>query len=230
MMAEYPKVVYKKHSFFSTLITGLVMLIITLVISITVLLIYGMHFVGEKSEAIISIAQNAIHGLPAFQESLPPILADMLNDHREPSYREQLDITAQPTVPSNNRGSIGAAVKIVNNGPEVVSLLSLRIVILNSNSEILTESNEWVVTPFAIENDWPGPLMPGSERYFSSSRRSVFPAPSIENLSVEVEITDIRIWNGPEAEQPADGNEPNEIEVPVLPMEETDNVSRFEIP
>jgi hypothetical protein len=186
MMAEYPKVIYKKHTFFSTLITGLVLLIITLVISITVLLIYGMHFVGEKSEAIISIAQNAVQGLPAFQESLPPLLADILNDHREPDYRDKLEITVQPTVPPNNRGAIGAAVKVVNNGFEVVTLLSLRLVVLNSKGEILTESNEWVVTPFAIENDWPGPLMPGSVRYFASSRRSVYPVPSSDELRAEI--------------------------------------------
>lgn len=228
MMAEYPKVVYKKHSFFSTLITGLVLLIITLVICITVLLIYGMHFVGEKSEAIITIAENAVQGLPAFQESLPPVLADMLNDHREPGYRDQLEVTVQPSTSPNNRNEIGSAIKVVNNGSEVVTLLSLRIVILNSNDEILTESNEWVVTPFAIENDWPGPLMPGSERYFSSSRHSVYPIPSANELRAEAEITDIRIWNGQKAAPLINVDEPNEIEV--LPTEETDNVSRFEIP
>ena len=213
MMAEYPKVVYKKHTFFSTLITGLVLLIITLVISITVLLIFGMNFVGERSEAIISIAQNAVQGLPAFQESLPPLFADMLSDRREPGYRDKLDITAQPTVAPNRRADVGSAIKVVNNGSEVVTLLSLRIVVLNANDEILTESNEWVVTPFAADDDWPGPLMPGSERYFSSSQRGVFPVPSLEKLRAEVEITDIRIWNGQKDIKPADVFEPSEIEI-----------------
>jgi len=208
MMAEYPKVVYKKHTFFSALITGFVLLIITLVICVTVLLIYGMHFVGERSEAIITIAENAIHGLPAFQESLPSVLGDMLNDHREPGYRDQLGVTVQPSISPNNRNEIGSAIKVVNNGPEVVTLLSLRIVVLNSKDEILTESNEWVVTPFAIEDDWPGPLMPGSERYFSTSRRSVYPIPSANEIRAEAEITDIRIWNGRKEIKPSDVNEP----------------------
>jgi hypothetical protein len=208
MMAEYPKVVYKKHTFFSALITGFVLLIITLVICVTVLLIYGMHFVGERSEAIITIAENAVHGLPAFQESLPPVLADMLNDHREPDYRDELEVTVQPSISPNKRDEIGAAIKVVNKGPDVVTLLTLRIVVLNSNDEILTESNEWVVTPFAIENDWPGPFMPGSERYFSTSRRSVYPIPSANELRAEAEITDIRIWNGQKEIKPSDINEP----------------------
>ena len=208
MMAEYPKVVYKKHTFFSALITGLVLLIITLVICVTVLLIYGMHFVGERSEAIITIAENAVHGLPAFQESLPPVLADMLNDHREPGYRNELEITVQPSISPNNRNEIGTAVKVVNNGPDVVTLLTLRIVVLDSNGEILTESNEWVVTPFSIEDDWPGPLMPGSERYFSTSHRIVHQIPSANELKAEVEITDIRIWNGQKVTPPLDVNEP----------------------
>ena len=210
MMAEYPKVVYKKHTFFSALITGLVLLIITLVICVTVLLIYGMHFVGERSEAIVTIAENAVHGLPAFQESLPPVLADMLNDHREPEYRDKIAVNVQPSISPNNRNEICSAIKIVNNGLEVVTLLSLRIVTLNSNGEILTQSNEWVVTPFAVEDDWPGPLMPGSERYFSTSERSAYPVSSSDKLKTQVEITDIRIWNEQKVELPMDVNEPPE--------------------
>ena len=211
MTTEYPKIVYKKHSFFSTLIMGLVLLIVTVVISVTVLIICGMNFVGERSESIITVAENAVRGLPAFQESLPPVLADMLNDHREPGYRDMLEITVEPTISTYNRNGVGTAVKVVNNGPDVVTLLSLRVVVLDSNGEILNESNEWVVTPFTIEDDWPGPLLPDSERYISTSHRNVFHQPSVDNLKAQAEITDIRIWNGQKNALPIDINEPPEI-------------------
>ncbi len=211
MTTEYPKIVYKKHTFFSTLIMGLVLLIITLVISVTVLIIYGMNFVGERSESIITVAENAVRGLPAFQESLPPVLADMLNDHREPEYRDKLEITVEPSILTYNRNQVGSSVKVVNKGPDVVTLLSLRVVVLDLNGRILNESNEWVVTPFTIEDDWPGPLLPGSERYISTSHRTVYPELSADNLKVQAEITDIRIWNGQKNALPADVGEASEI-------------------
>jgi len=212
MTTEYPKIVYKKHSFFSTLIMGLVLLIVTVVISVTVLLICGMNFVGERSESFITVAENAVRGLPAFQESLPPVLSDMLNDHREPEYRDNLVVTVEPSISTYNRNGVGTAVKVVNNGPDVVTLLSIRVVVLDLNGRILNESNEWVVTPFAIEDDWPGPLLPGSERYISTSHRNVFHEPSVDNLKVQAEITDIRIWNGQKNALPIDVSEPSEIE------------------
>ncbi len=93
-------------------------------------------------------------------------------------------------------GRVRTTVNVINNGEEVVSLLALRIVILNAHDEILTESNEWAATPFAAEHDWRGPIMPGSQRHFASSHSRTFSVSSFNELKTEVEITDIRIWNG----------------------------------
>jgi hypothetical protein len=172
-----------------------------------------MHFVGDKSEKLVTLAEEAIRGLPELQESLPPVLADMLDDRRQPDYSSQLDITANTVllpsdshreiaytlggddIISRGRGTVKTTIEVVNNGKEVVSLLSLRVVVLTSQNDIITESNEWAATPIAAEDDWRGPLMPGSRRHFVASRRGlkVF---SADELKTEVEITDIRIWNG----------------------------------
>lgn len=195
-MSDYPQITYKRHTFLSALAMGLSALAITFIISCTVVIIYGMHFAGDKSEKLVSLVEDAIRGLPALQESLPPVLADILDDRRQPDYCTQLEITAKTTMLPERNGRVRTAVNVVNNGEEVVSLLALRIVILNAHDEILAESNEWAATPFAAEHDWRGLLMPGSSRHFASSHSRVFPVSSLNDLKTEVEITDIRIWNG----------------------------------
>jgi hypothetical protein len=210
-MNDFPQIIYKRHTFLSALAMGLSAIIIAFIISCTVVIVYGMNFAGEKSEEVVALVEKAINGLPELQESLPPALADMLNDHRQPDYATQLDITTQTTLLPNDQGTVKTVIEIVNNGKEVVSLLSMRVVVLTSQNDIITESNEWGATPIAANHDWRGPLMPGARRYFVTSRRAL-PVYSADELKTEVEITDIRIWNGekgtvlatshPEAEPP----------------------------
>ncbi len=195
-MSDYPQVMYKKHTFLSALTMGFSAVLITLIISCTVVIIYGIHFADEKSEKLVCLVEGAVRGLPELQESLPPVLADILDDRRQPDYCKQLEITAKTTLLQDRHGMMRTAIQVVNNGQEVVSLLSLRVVVLDDENEILAESNEWAATPFAAEHEWRGPLMPGSSRYFTTSRGRRFPFSSIDDLKTEVEITDIRIWNG----------------------------------
>jgi len=196
-MTEYPQFVYKKHTFLSALAIGLSAIAIAFVISCTVVIIYGMHFAGEKSDMIVSLMENAVRGLPKLQESLPPALADLLDDRRQPDYSTQLEISAETKLLPDQNGMVRTTIEVVNNGREVVSLLSLRVVVLNAQNEIITESNEWAATPLAADQQWRGPLMPGAHRYFHSSR-SGLPVFSLDELKTEVEITDIRIWNADE--------------------------------
>jgi len=135
--------------------------------------------------------------LPELQESLPPVLADVLDDRRQPDYRSELEITADATFIPDRHDRVRTAVQVVNNGREVVSLLSLRVIVLNENNEIIAESNEWAATPIAADDEWRGPLMPGSHRRFTaSSYGRSFSLSSVSGLRTEVEVTDIRIWNG----------------------------------
>ena len=195
-MSDYPKITYKKHTFLSSVAMGLSAIAITIIISCTVLVIYGIHFAGDRSEKLVSLVSDAVGSLPELRQALPPALADVLDDRRQPDYAAELGISAETVfVPDQDR-MVRTKIEVVNEGSEIVSLLCLRIVVFSSNGEILAESNEWAATPIAADHDWRGPLMPGSHRYFVSCRRAL-PAFFADDLKTEVEITDLRVWNGP---------------------------------
>ena len=80
-MSDHPHVTYKRHTFLSSLVTGVSAFGIVLVISCTVVVIYGMHFVGDRSDKFVSTVGSAIGGLDELQAALPPIIAD---DHLRP--------------------------------------------------------------------------------------------------------------------------------------------------
>lgn len=211
-MNDFPQIIYKRHTFLSALAMGLSAVIIAFIVSCTVVIIYGMNFAGEKSEEVVSLVEEAIRGLPKLQESLPPVLADILDDRRQPDYRTQIEISASTTLLPADKGTVKTTIEIVNNGSEVVSLLSLRVVVLTSRNEIITESNEWAATPIAADHDdWRGPLMPGSRRYFVTSRGGL-PVFSADELKTEVEITDIRIWNSERGTSWLESRESSEAE------------------
>lgn len=211
-MTDYPKITFKKHTFLSSLSMGLSALAITIVVSCTVVLIYGIHFAGERSEKVVSLVGDAIGGLPELRQALPPALADVLDDRRQPEYAAELDISAVTALTPDQHRTVRTKVEVVNNGSEIVSLLCLRIVVFGPNGEILSESNEWAATPIAAEHPWRGPLMPGSHRYFVSCRRSV-PVFLADNLRTEVEITDLRVWNRPDENPSIENREVSEAQV-----------------
>jgi hypothetical protein len=219
MMSDYPKITYRRHTFLSALALGVSAIVIALIVCGTVVIIYGMNFAGQKSEELVSLVQSAVQGLPTLQKSLPPVFADILDDHRQPDYSSQLEITAK-TTPSDQSGRTRTSFTVVNNGPEVVSLLSLRVVVLNGDGEILSESNEWAATPFAADDDWPGPLMPGSRRYFSCSH-SASRVSFMGDLGTEVEITDIRIWSGAQDSAATDTAGLPPVQTPDSPVAES---------
>jgi len=195
-MSDYQPIVYKKRTFLSSLALGISAVLITITISCTVVVIYGMNFVGDQSEKLVSSVTGVIRGLPELQDSLPPVLADILDDRRQPDYRDRIEITARINPLADHGGRMRTVIEVVNNGNETISLLSLRVIILDAHDEVLAESNEWAATPIAADNDWRGPLMPGSRRRFVSCPHRVIHTSSLNNLRTEVEITDIRIWNG----------------------------------
>ncbi len=200
-MSDYPKVTYKKHTFLSSLAMGISAVVITIIISCTVVIIYGIHFAGDRSEKLVSLVGDAIGELPELRKALPPALADVLDDRRQPGYAAELDISAVTALTPDQHRMVRTKVEVVNKGSEIVSLLCMRIVVFGPNGEILSESNEWAATPIAADHEWRGPLMPGSHRYFVSSRRAL-PVFLADELRTEVEITDLRVWNRPAAGSP----------------------------
>lgn len=204
-MGDPSHITYRKHTFLSSVAMGLSAIIITVILSGTGVLVYGVHLASEKSERVISLAQGAVRGLPELTRSLPPVLSDMLDDRRQPDYGKALAITAKVTAAPGPYDGARTAIEIVNNGTEVVSLLSLRVIIIDKNGRLISEGQEWAATPFAADHEWRGPIMPGSRRYFVSGRR-LHDVSLVDELRPEVEITELRVWNGPD-NAPAIGDE-----------------------
>jgi hypothetical protein len=196
-MSGHSHIMVRKHSFLSSAAFGLSAIVITVILSGTVVVLYGVYLASEKSDQVIGLAQSAVRGLPEFQQALPPALADMLDDRRQPNYAGDLDITAKVTSQAGSNGRTRTVIEVVNSGDEVVSLLSLRVVLLGEHDQILSESHEWAATPVAIENDWRGPLMPGARRRFVCSRSHLHHVSPMDEIRPEVEITELRVWNAP---------------------------------
>lgn len=196
-MSGPSNITFRRHSFLSSTALGLSAVIITLTISCTVVVLYGIHLASEKSERVIALAESAVRGLPELQEALPPLFSDMLDDSRRPDYCGQLGITAKVTSRPGTNGLAHTAIEVVNNGREVISLLSLRLIVLDEQDRILCESHEWAATPFAADHDWRGPIMPGARRYFVSNR-GLYNIRPMDEVRAEVEITELRVWNGPD--------------------------------
>jgi hypothetical protein len=206
-MSQPSFIAVRKHTFLSSAAMGFSAVIITVLISLTVVLLYTVHVASEKSERVITLAQSAIRGLPEAAKSLPPALSDMLDDQRRPDYTKSLAISAKVTPLPGPHGRMRTAVEVVNNGDEVVSLLALRVIILDEREERICEAQEWAATPFAAEGGWRGPIMPGSRRYFVSTRGCWSDVDRLDALNAEVEVTELRVWNGPKEGSPS-GTEP----------------------
>lgn len=205
-MSQYPYITYRRHTFLSALAMGFSAIVIALLVCGTVTVIYGVHLAGEKSERVIMLAQDAVRGLPEFAESLPPALSDMLDDRRQPDYRGQLAITARLTTMPGPSDRTCTAIEVVNNGNEVVSLLGLRVLTLDERGRLLSERQEWAATPFATDGGLRGPIMPGSRRYFVGSCGRPCDLDPMTEVTTEIEVTELRVWNDPR-NAPAVGHE-----------------------
>ncbi|MFQ5412174.1 MAG: hypothetical protein ACE5EC_07740, partial [Phycisphaerae bacterium] len=134
--------------------------------------------------------------LPEIREALPPALADSINDERRLDYLQNLDIRVRMKGEDRQGGSKGV-VQVTNRGEEVVSLLAMRVVGLDDDGDPVFEDNVWAATPIQIDQDWRGPLLPGSTRRFPV--RCYF---SHEAVEWSHEVTEIRVWRGEPPESP----------------------------
>lgn len=183
-------VVRRRMSFFSVLVVSLTAIIVTTIASAAGIGVYGLRVVDKKSDSLLGLVQQAAISFPEFCQTLPPVLADALDDTRRPDYLEYLDVTVRKIEGDGRSDRRWAVVRIENLGDEIVSLLSMRIVGLDDNGDPVAECHTWAATPLQIEDDWRGPLLPHATRRFSvrgcNGHRSV---------RLTYEITDIRVWN-----------------------------------
>jgi hypothetical protein len=193
-MEHQPYIVHRKRSFLSQAALGISVFAVAVILSATAVVIYGMRILDGKTDDLAGFVTAAVKGLPELERALPPVLADVLDDRRDPDYRRQIEIKATAYPDPHDQGRHGIAVEIENRGDELVSLLSFRLVAFDAQGVPRFERNWWAATPFAADDDWPGPLMPGARRYLTSRAVSSHRLPRVGELRVEVEVTDIRVW------------------------------------
>ena len=168
-------VIHKRMSVFSVAIFSLAMVLIAAIGCATALAFHAIAIVDRRT-------------LPEITEALPPALADAIDDERRTDYLADLTITSR-IVDSDHRGRSRGVVTITNDGDRVVSLLSLRVVGLDSGDTPVWEDVTWGATPIQIDDEWRGPLLPGVRREIPVSSYSRDRA-----TTLKCEVTDIRLW------------------------------------
>jgi len=160
--------------------------------SAATVVLYGMRIVDTKTSALIHFAGDTIEGLPELVQSLPPAIGDLLHDRRAPDYAGKITVDTKFVV-DEAAEVVRPVLTIRNTGDEVVSLLALRVAALDANGVPQRDWTEVVATPLAIDDDWRGPLMPGSTRYVVlGGSRSL--SGKAGTLTPVAEISDVRVW------------------------------------
>ncbi len=189
-------VVNKRMSFLSVTAASLALVLVTAIICGTGLVVYAVRVIDRKTDNLAGLVSETVHALPEIRAALPPALADALDDVRRPDYLSNL--TVKTHLHRNGTGRHhNAVIEIVNNGDETVSLLSLRVIGLDKDRVPTMERCTWAATPLQIEDDWRGPLLPRETRKMVVR---LWDADSV--ATIDVEITDIRLWRGaPKAQE-----------------------------
>jgi hypothetical protein len=158
-----------------------------------------------------ALAQQILTELPEWQKAMPAVIADDLNDRRAPEYRDSVRIAAR-FVPDSPGSEEGAVVLVVKNiGEQTVSLLPLRVVVEDESADRICVLRMMAAAPLLLGEN-AGPLLPGTERRLAQHVWRVVGEPK-----VTVEITDLRVWNGPAAVTPAPELPARASAVPTLP-------------
>lgn len=199
-------VIRKRISFFSVAAMSVALVIVTIIGSVAGVAVFALDVVDRKADSITQLVGTAFQSLPEIREALPPVLQDAMNDRRAPTYQAQLDISARMVEEEGSRWQRGV-VEVTNRGDEVVTLLSLRVIGVDANNEPVTELSVCGASPIQIEDEWRGPLLPGVTRKIPLEIWSRHQA-----QDVQVELTDVRVWAGPQTNAVAVGESALEAE------------------
>ncbi|RIK62512.1 MAG: hypothetical protein DCC65_17255 [Planctomycetota bacterium] len=188
-------VVKKPMGFLAVSALGFSAVLVTALVSVTGLAVYGIRVVDKKTGNLMELVQETAKTLPEIRAALPPALADALDDVRVPEYRDSLLVSTKLSEGTDRWGYHKATVEVENTGDQTVSLLSMRLVGLDGDGDPSAEYNVWAATPLQIEDEWRGPLLPRETRRFVIRG---FPEKSV--TQVVPEITEVRLWNAAKTE------------------------------
>lgn len=192
-MSSSPMVVVKKGGVLTALVSGVFGTLIVCVICGSALGWYALNMFDRSVGNVFGVGKSLIAALPEWAEALPPPVAELLNDQRRPDYRDQLDVSVRTVSTGRRADQSRVVVKVHNQGDQTVTLLTARIVLKDDAEVPQHEYRTCIATPITIDDgDWRGPLLPGSTRELAWW---VFD--DDKGLSASLEITDLRVWNGP---------------------------------
>ena len=199
-MSGVPAVIVKKGGFLSALFHGVFGFLTVVVVCASGLGVYALHIADEKLDGLFTLTSGAISGLPEWQRNLPPLLAEMLDDHRAPEYRTQVNVSVS-TAPSPDRSQRDLTiVEVTNTGPETISVLALNVVLEDQNGVPIRENRVYAATPIALdEAEWRGPLFPEDTRQFVVCRCG-----HERGLRPTFQVAELRVWNGPRPAETAE--------------------------
>jgi hypothetical protein len=203
-MSTVPTVIVRKGGFLSAFFSGLFGFLIAVVVCASGLGLYALHVVDSKLDSLFGMPGEVISGLSQWQQNLPRLVAETLDDRRAPEYRDQIAITVQ-TVPSPEHSSREVTVVgVTNNGSETITVLALNITLEDANGVPISERCVYAATPIALDEDpWRGPLLPAESRRFIVQQRGSYRSSSPRSLESTVSVAEIRLWTRPAEKQPA---------------------------
>jgi hypothetical protein len=190
-------VVQKRIGFLPAVALGGSAVLITSILCATGIVGYSLAILNHRSGSLLALGKSAIAGLPELKKSLPPVLADAIEDERRPEYVDQIEVAGRLVPDSENPELYRVVLEVKNTGKNVVSLLPLHTVLSDADGSPLREWIEYAATPIAVDNEWRGPLMPGAVRQIRTDMRS-----RKADRRVSCEISDLRVWTRTRA-QPA---------------------------
>ena len=200
-MSRGSNIVVHRGGFFSALAYGFFGFLTASVVCSLAVGLYAVNVVDRKSNDILRVGKGVLTSLPEtlpeIRKALPAAVSDAFDDRRDPQYREHVDLDVRLVSGEGRRSSSEVVIEATNNGPELITLMAVRTVLLDEHGIPVRALSTYAATPATIDHEWRGPLMPGSTRHcgitvFGSNR----------NLTPKAEITDLRVWSAPESSAP----------------------------
>lgn len=194
-MSRGERVTVYRGGFLSSLVYGVCGVIGVAIVSAVGVGVYGMNMVDRTFNDVLAAGSGLWGSLPEIRESLPPIMSDVLDDRRAPEYREHLKVAATVVPSQDTEGEATIVVEAINSGSEMITLLAVRVNLEDRTGQLVRSETAYIATPFAVEGEWAGPILPGSTRQHAIRLWRCPP-----DLVPQVEICDIRVWTKQAAE------------------------------
>ena len=157
------------------------------------IVLYGMSMIDGHASTLLGFATDTVEGLPGLLRALPPAVDDLLSQRRALGYAARIDVEAR-LVEGGRAGTVRPVLTVTNTGDEAVSLLAVRVAVLDEDGIPAGEWTEVVATPLAVDGPWRGPILPGSSRHVLLQGAWRGLSKGRDSLTPVVEIADIFVW------------------------------------